>query len=155
MRPALEQGCGKQTQSAKKLFFRANLLYVLISRCRRDWDLGLCTTSGLALGEPQRNGKIRFFLRPNTFFSRKSPLRCGSPNASPEVVHRPRSQSPLNFDFRTYSKFARKNNFLALGVCFPRPCSSAGRKFAVSRSRVQHYRRIVSFPQQKNRWNAL
>jgi len=23
----------------------------------------------------------------------------------------------------TYSKFARENNFLALGVCFPQPCS--------------------------------
>jgi len=28
LRPALEQGCGKQTLSARKLFFRANLLYV-------------------------------------------------------------------------------------------------------------------------------
>jgi len=28
MRPALEQGYGKQTPSAWKLFFRANLLYV-------------------------------------------------------------------------------------------------------------------------------
>jgi len=35
----------------------------------------------------------------------------------------------------TYSKFARKNNFLALGVCFPQPCSSTGRMFAASRSR--------------------
>jgi len=34
----------------------------------------------------------------------------------------------------TYSKFARKNNFLALGVCFLQPCSSAGRRFAASRS---------------------
>ena len=41
----------------------------------------------------------------------------------------------------TYSKFARKNNFLALGVCFPQPCSSAGRRFAASRSRLQTYRR--------------
>jgi len=40
---------------------------------------------------------------------------------------------------RTHSKFARKNNFLALGVCFPQPCSSAGRRFAASRSRVQNY----------------
>jgi len=38
------------------------------SKCRGDWDLGLCTTSGLAFGGSQRNGKIRFFLRPNTFF---------------------------------------------------------------------------------------
>ena len=51
----------------------------------------------------------------------------------------------------TYSKFALKNNFLALGVCFPQPsgCSSAGRRFAASRSRLQYYRRIVSFPQKK------
>ena len=51
----------------------------------------------------------------------------------------------------TYSKFARKNNFPALGVCFLQPCSSAGRMFAVSRSRLKYYQRIVSFPQQKIR----
>ena len=76
----------------------------LISKCRGDRDLGLCTTFGvwrtaaqwlrgvwrtaaqwlrrklctdldlglLACGEPQRNGKIRFFLHRNTFFFRKS-----------------------------------------------------------------------------------
>ena len=31
------------------------------SKCRGDWDLGLCTTSGLAFGEPQHNSKIQFF----------------------------------------------------------------------------------------------
>jgi len=51
----------------------------------------------------------------------------------------------------SYSRFDGKNNFLAPGVCFPQPCSSAGRKFAASRSRLQNYQRIVSFPQQKNR----
>jgi len=55
----------------------------------------------------------------------------------------------------TYSKYARKNNFLALSICFPQPCSSSGRKFAASRARLKNYRRIVPFPQQKNRWNAL
>jgi len=49
----------------------------LISKCRGDWDLGLCTTSVFAFGESQRNDKIRFFLRWNTFFFRKSPLRLG------------------------------------------------------------------------------
>jgi len=52
---------------------------------------------------------------------------------------------------RTYSNFAQENNFLALGVCSPQPCSSAGRRFATSRSRLQNYRRIVSFSQQKFR----
>jgi len=28
LRPALKQGCGKQTPNARKLFLRANLLYV-------------------------------------------------------------------------------------------------------------------------------
>jgi len=46
---------------------------------------------------------------------------------------------------RTYSKFARKNNFLALGVCFPQPCSSASRRFAASRLRLQYYRRTNRF----------
>ena len=45
----------------------------------------------------------------------------------------------------THSRFARKNNFLALGVCFPQPCSSAGRKFAASRSCLQNYWRIFGF----------
>jgi len=52
----------------------------------------------------------------------------------------------------TYSKFSRKNKFLARGVFFPQPCSSAGWMFAASRSRVQNSQWIVSFPQQKNRW---
>jgi len=81
--------------------FSERICYMfLVSKCRGDSDLGLCTTSGLAFGEPQRNDKIRFFLRRNTFLPRKSPLRIGSPNASPEVVHRPRSESPLHFDIR-------------------------------------------------------
>jgi len=70
--------------------------------CSRTWVRGTnkpivstCFSSHLP-----NNGKIRFFLRRNTFFSQKLPLRCGSPNASPEVVHRPRSESPLHFDIR-------------------------------------------------------
>jgi len=60
--------------------------------------------------------KIRFSLRRNTFFPRKSPLRIGSPNASPEVVHRPRSPLLYILILGTCSKFARKNDFLALSV---------------------------------------
>ena len=49
--------------------FSMRICYMfLISKCREDLNLGLCTTSGLAFGELQRNGKIRFFLRRNTFF---------------------------------------------------------------------------------------
>ena len=103
------QTCGQRSSKAAQSKRRALgnyfskricCMFFIISKCSGDWDLGLCTTSGLAFGQPQRSVKIRFFLRRNTFFSRKLPLRCGSPNASPEVVHRPRSQSPLHFDIR-------------------------------------------------------
>ena len=55
----------------------------------------------------------------------------------------------------TYSEFVRENEITALGVCFPQPCPSAGRRFAVSRSRLTYYWQFVSFPQQWIRWNAL
>ena len=56
---------------------------------------------------------------------------------------------------RKYSKFVWKNEMLALGVCLEQHCSSAGPRFDDSRSRLQNYRRIFSFPQPKTRWNAL
>jgi len=157
------QTCGQRSSRAAEskrrslgnYFSERNCYMFLISKCRRDWDLGLCTTSGLAFGEPQRSGDFR---KKNVLRRRKNrilPWRCGSANASSEVVHRSRSQSSLHFGIRTYSKFARKNNFLALGVCFLQPCSSAGHMFAASRSRVQNYWRIVPFPQKKFRWDAL
>jgi len=95
------QTCGQRSSRtaeskhrAKGNYFSERICWMFpVSKCRGDRDLGLCTTSGLVFGEPQRNDKIQFFLRRNTFFPRKSPLRCGSPNASPKVVHRPRSLS--------------------------------------------------------------
>jgi len=48
---------------------------------------------------------------------------------------------------KTHAKFVRKNKILALGVCFPQSCSSAGCRFAASRSRLKHYRPVHSFPQ--------
>jgi len=47
------------------------------------------------------------------------------------------------------SKFARKNNFLALGICFLQTCTSTGRMFAASRSRLHYYWQIVSFWQRR------
>ena len=50
----------------------------------------------------------------------------------------------------TNSKFARENDFLALGVCFPQPCSTAGPVFATSRSLLrEYYLRMIVFPQQQ------
>jgi len=47
----------------------------------------------------------------------------------------------------------RGNRMVAFGVCFPLPCSSAGRRFAVSISRLDHY--FGLFLQQWIRCNAL
>ena len=156
------QTCGQRSSRAAEgkrralgNYFSERICYMcLISKCRGDWDLGLCTTSVLAFGK-LRNGKIPFFLRRITFF-------FGSRHSA-AVLQTQVQKLCTDLDLRliyililwTYSKFARKNNFPALGVCFPQPCSSAGRRFAASISRLQNYRRIVSFPQQQNRWNAL
>ena len=42
-----------------------------------------------------------------------------------------------------------------VGLYFQQPCSSAGRKFAESRSRWNYYRTIDSFLQTRFRWNTL
>jgi len=102
------QTCGLRSSKAAEskrrsrgYYFSERICYTFwISKCRGEWDLGPCKTSWLAFEEPQFNGKIRFFLRRNTFFFWKLPLRCSSPNASPEVVHRGRSHSPLHFDIQ-------------------------------------------------------
>jgi len=100
----LRQALGRAAESKGRALgnhFSERICYMfLMSKCRGDRDLSLCTTSVLAFGEAQRNGTIRFFLRRNTFFFRKSPLRICSPNASTEVVHRLRSRPPLHFDIR-------------------------------------------------------
>jgi len=119
------QTCGqrssKVTESKRRVlgnYFSERICYVfLVSKCREESDLGLCTSSGLTFGEPQRNDKIRFFLRGNTFFPRKSPLRLGSPNASPEVVHRPTThwqewtnRTPINHEPLICSKMCFTKN---------------------------------------------
>jgi len=61
------QTCGQRSSKAAESKRRALGNYFsericcmfLISKCRGDWDLGLCTTSGLAFGEPQRSGNFR------------------------------------------------------------------------------------------------
>jgi len=102
------QTCGQRSSRAAESkrralgnYFLERICYMfLLSTCRGPQDLGLCTTSGVAFasGEPRRSGD---FWEKNVFRSRKNrilSLRCASPNASPEVVHRPRSESPLDFD---------------------------------------------------------
>jgi len=97
MRPALEQAAESKRRALGNYFFEQICYIFPISKFRRDRDLGLCTTLGLAFGGQRRSGD---FWKKNVFQCRKNwiwSLRWGSPNASPEVVHRPRSESPLNF----------------------------------------------------------
>jgi len=151
----LSKAAESKRQALEHFFFERIYYMFLIPKCRGYWDLSLRTTSGLAFGESQRNGQIRFFLRQNTFFFRSRNCAAVLQTQVPKLC--------ANLDLKllyililgTCSKFARKNNFQALGVCFPQPCLSAGRRFAVSRSRLQYYQRIVLFPQQQFRWNTL
>jgi len=145
----------RKRQALRNHFSGRNCYMFKVSKCKGDSDLGLCTTSGLAFGEPQRNDKIQFSCVETRFFP--ASRHC----ASVLQTQVPKLCTDLDLSLLyililgTCSKFTRKNNFLALGVCFPQPCSSAGRWFAASRSRLQNYWRIVSFPRPKMRWNAL
>ena len=127
---ALEQGCGKQTPSASILFFLRIWHVFLISKCREESDLGLCMNSILAKRMPLRSADIRFKNVFGRRIRRKSVLRSGI----------------------LFASHAQKS---ARGVCFPQPCSSDGRRFAASRSRLNYYRISGSFQQERIRWNAL
>ena len=58
--------CGQRSSRATEskrwalgIYVSERICYVFpISKCREDRDLSLCTTSVLAFGEPQHNGKI-------------------------------------------------------------------------------------------------
>jgi len=157
------QTCSQRSSRAAESIRRAlgnhfseRIYYMfLMSKCREDRDLGLCTFWVLAKREALRNAKYRFFLRAKHVFSRKSPLRSCSFFVSTQKVHTPGSSLLYILRLWTYSKFTRKNNCFARSVCNPQPCSSTGRRFAASRSRLQIHQRIVLFAQQKFRWNAL
>ena len=81
--------------------FSVRIYYeILMSKCRGDCDLGLCTFWVLAFINLLSNGKIWFFLRAKRVFFRNSLFLSGSPFASIRKVHRPRSQSPLQSDIK-------------------------------------------------------
>ena len=50
---------------------------------------------------------------------------------------------------RTHTKFVQENKMLALGVCLPHPCTSDGRRFASSGSRLNYHLTICLFLQEK------
>jgi len=115
----------------------------LISICRGDWNLGLRPTSVLAFREPRAMAKSDFSCVKTRFF----PGFCHCAGILQRQVPKLCAELDLGLLYililGTYRQFARKNNFLSLGVCFPQLCSSAGRRFAASRSRAQNYWRNV------------
>ena len=71
----------------------------LIPKCRGLWDLVVCMTSGLTKRMRLRSADFRFLNVFGRKIRQNSPLRSGTLFASPEVMHRPRSHSPLHFDY--------------------------------------------------------
>ena len=86
----------------------------LMSKCRGDWDLCQCFFSFLSFFHPFSDGKIRLFLRANRVFFRKSLVQRFSFRKYPKKC----TDLDLSLLYilvsGTYSKFARKNNFLSL-----------------------------------------
>jgi len=75
-----------QRRALENCFSERSCYMLQLSKFRVDRDLGLCTTSVLAFGEPQRSCD---FQENNVFWRRKNrilPLRCGSPRV--DLNHR-------------------------------------------------------------------
>jgi len=116
----------------------------LILKCRGKSDLGLCMTLVLAKRMRLRSADFKQILRSNTFLNQKSALCVRILFTSTEVMNRPRSDFSTIDIVNTY-QFRTEKKMLALGVCFPQPCSSAGRRFASSRSRLNYFEPLRSF----------
>jgi len=146
-------GLRKMNAGRQKFIFRANLLYVLISKCRGDWDPGRCSVRVLAKRVPLRDAKFRSSAGETLLFLEVASVQR-------YTLHKyPKKWINLNLSLvyililGTCCKFVRKIHFLAVGVCFPQPCSSAGLRFVASRSRLQNKQWLgtVSFPQLSNK----
>jgi len=137
---------GNKTPSATKLPSRANSscvpdikMYTEL-RSRSVHFLGICEKRAAAQCQILifHAGKTRFFPEVATaqrFYFWQVPKKCT--NLDINLLY--------SLILGTYSKFARKNKLLALGMCFLQPCSSAGRRFATSGSRLHYYQRMFRF----------
>ena len=159
------QTCGRSSRAAESKrqalgnYFSQQICYMIpISKLeyRRDFDLGLHTFWVLA--KKNRCAMVTYAIK--TYFARRKNRnvafrscffhelkKCTDPDLS-LLYH-------LHLMLETYGRFARKNVFLALSVCFPQTCSRAGRRFAASRSHLHYYWQIISFPHQQIGLSAL
>ena len=101
-------------------YFCVRICYMFpVSKCRGDWDLVLCTTSVLAFGDQMRDGKIR----KKTCFDKGKIGFCHCASVLQAQVPKLCTDLDLSLLYTltlgTHSKFAWKNNFLALSVCCP------------------------------------
>ena len=139
---------------ALAFYFPVRIWYFPNIVCRGESDLDQCMTSVLAKRIPLHSADFWFL----NVFGRKicwmSTLRSGILFASPEVMHRPRSDTPLYFDIWNMWQIRTEKLILVLGVCLTQPCPSAGRRFATSRSCFKHNWTIHSFAHKSIRWNA-
>jgi len=113
----------------------------LTSKCREDCNLGLCVQVALCICETNN-------------FNLRTPAQFLL-NFCTTSAHRSRLHYPLYFDARKIRQIRTEHDMPALchGVCFPQPCSCAGRMFAAYRPRLDYYRIIDSFPQKSIRRN--
>jgi len=127
------QTCGQRSSRAAESkrralgnYYPVRICYMfLMSKCKGDWDLGRCTFWVFAKRETLHHAKFRFFLRSKQVFltrrhfaavlSSQIPKKCADLGLSDGLL--------CSLTLWTFSKFARENKFLALGVCFPQPCS--------------------------------
>jgi len=127
----------------------------LVSKCKGESHLGLCTKSVLANRMPPRIGKFWQILRPNKFLTGSRHPAAAFCLQLPKMCTDLDPTLPYILISETYSKFVCKNKLLVLGVCLPQACSSAGRRITASKITLEYYQRIVLFPQQQIWCNAL
>jgi len=145
----LSMSTGSKRRALENHLYQRICHMIPILRYKRDSDLCLCTFWVLSKRPSLRNARFRFFCRAkNVFFGSR---HCAAVLFSPVLKNCTDLDLSLLYTLilETYGRFDRTNNFLALGACFPQPCSSAGRRFAASGSRLHYYRRIASFPQRR------
>jgi len=144
MQPAFEHACGTKTPSADIFIFRANLPYVLCFkkfkkvRSRSVHNFGTCKKHSTAQCRDEFCGQTRskFLIRSR---HRAAPFKVLRLFACTEIVQRPRPHSPSIIWNKNIWQIRTKNKMPELGVCFPLPCSSAGRMFTATTSRVGYY----------------
>jgi len=116
------QTCGQRSsraveskhQTLENYFYERICYMFLISKCRGDWYLVPCTFRVLAKREPLHKGDFRIspaekirIWHCTADFLLQVPKKCKDLDISLLYI----------LILGTYSKFAHKNNFLALGVC--------------------------------------